>query len=612
VTCLLYDDTAVTGASTLVVRAGAAQSMTAPLGSELVANGGFITDLSGWTISGTGTGWTWNAGTALHAAGNTETLSQNITVANGTTYQVEFTLSGITAGGVTVSIGAVTLVCYPWDISFSSNGTWQRTLVASGSGAQALTFTPTNAFDGALDNVTVKAITGSIPSLVQWVDNAGTVILEARGNQALRNTSMGLNALGRNTTGSNNSAQGVNALFSNTTGYYNSAQGVNALFSNTTGYYNSAQGLQALFSNTTGSNNSAQGVNALFSNTTGYYNSAQGLQALFSNTTGSNNSAQGVNALFSNTTGYYNSAQGVQALFSNTTGYYNSAQGVSALLYNTTGYYLSALGVNAGVYIADGASPNQTSNTSIYLGAQTKAFASGDSNEIVIGYNATGAGTNTATLGNTSISQTKLRGRVFVGSETAQDAALSRTSIGLIEVNSGTTGKWAGFQAGSVTLQSLTTPVGQTVTPTCGSGCTQTWGYKVAARDGSGKTTAVTGEFTTVLQNATLDATNYNTLTCTAVPGATTYAFYRTTSGGTPATLGLIGTAATCSLVDNGLVGDGSTPPILNYTGAVIVPTLTPAAASDPCDAGRMTWDASYVYVCTASGAWKRAAIATW
>ena len=150
------------------------------------------------------------------------------------------------------------------------------------------------------------------------------------------------------------------------------------------------------------------------------------------------------------------------------------------------------------------------------------------------------------------------------------------------------------------------------MTPTCGSGCTQTWGYKVAARDGSGKTTAVTGEFTTVLQNATLDATNYNTLTCTAVPGATTYAFYRTTSGGTPATLGLIGTAATCSLVDNGLVGDGSTPPILNYTGAVIVPTLTPAAASDPCDAGRMTWDASYVYVCTASGAWKRAAIAAW
>jgi hypothetical protein len=527
VTCLLYDDTAVTGASTLVVRAGAAQSMTAPLGSELVANGGFITDLSGWTISGTGTGWTWNAGTALHAAGNTETLSQNITVANGTTYQVEFTLSGITAGGVTVSIGAVTLVCYPWDISFSNNGTWQRTLVASGSGAQALTFTPTNAFDGALDNVTVKAITGSIPSLVQWVDNAGTVILEARGNQALRNTSMGLNALGRNTTGS-----------------YNSAQGVSALFSNTTGYYNSAQGVQTLYYNTTGSN--------------------------------------------------------------------NSAQGVSALYYNTTGYYLSALGVDAGVYIADGASPNQTSNTSIYLGAQTKAFASGDSNEIVIGYNATGAGTNTATLGNTSISQTKLRGRVFVGSETAQDAALSRTSIGLIEVNSGTTGKWAGFQAGSVTLQSLTTPVGQTVTPTCGSGCTQTWGYKVAARDGSGKTTAVTGEFTTVLQNATLDATNYNTLTCTAVPGATTYAFYRTTSGGTPATLGLIGTAATCSLVDNGLVGDGSTPPILNYTGAVIVPTLTPAAASDPCDAGRMTWDASYVYVCTASGAWKRAAIAAW
>jgi len=38
----------------------------------------------------------------------------------------------------------------------------------------------------------------------------------------------------------------------------------------------------------------------------------------------------------------------------------------------------------------------------------------------------------------------------------------------------------------------------------------------------------------------------------------------------------------------------------------------TPASASATGDAGQICWDANYIYVCTATNTWKRAALATW
>lgn len=38
----------------------------------------------------------------------------------------------------------------------------------------------------------------------------------------------------------------------------------------------------------------------------------------------------------------------------------------------------------------------------------------------------------------------------------------------------------------------------------------------------------------------------------------------------------------------------------------------TPSSAADTGTAGDIAWDASYIYVCTASNTWKRVAIATW
>jgi len=71
--------------------------------------------------------------------------------------------------------------------------------------------------------------------------------------------------------------------------------------------------------------------------------------------------------------------------------------------------------MNAGRYIADGSTANQTSNKSVYIGYDTRALADGDTNEIVIGVSVIGAGSNSVVLGNDSITKTILKGNVGVG-----------------------------------------------------------------------------------------------------------------------------------------------------------------------------------------------------
>jgi hypothetical protein len=235
------------------------------------------------------------------------------------------------------------------------------------------------------------------------------------GGDIASNTALGVSALNANTTGSFNSAVGDSALFNNTTGSSNSTVGYEALANNTTGGNNSAVGYKALLSNTTGIDNSAVGTSALRENTTGSRNSAVGQDALRNNTTGGFNSAVGRVALRNNTTGQSNCAFGISSLASNTTGGFNSAVGREALQRNTGGNSNSAIGVDSGRFIADGSTGNTVTNNSVYLGANTKALASGQTNQIVIGHNAIGLGSNTAVLGNDSIVTTALKGNVGIG-----------------------------------------------------------------------------------------------------------------------------------------------------------------------------------------------------
>ena len=209
----------------------------------------------------------------------------------------------------------------------------------------------------------------------------------------------------------------------------NTLVGISAGNSLTTGNGNTASGYNALSSNTTGSNNTASGFSALYYNTTGASNTASGMYALFSNTTGSYNTASGFGALRQHTTGTSNTASGYNALFSNTTGTANTALGYNALYYNTTSSNNTALGKESGRFIAGGSAENTTPSNSLFLGNNTKALTATDTNQVVIGYDATGLGSNTVVVGNDSITKTGLKGQVGIGTTSpAATAALDITS----------------------------------------------------------------------------------------------------------------------------------------------------------------------------------------
>ena len=348
---------------------------TATLGSEALTNPSFV-DSTAWTF---GKGWrtSTTAGSVTHVVDSTETLTQSISVVNGTVYQVTVTMTR-TAGSITFQLGSL-------DIAYSGiTATSTKTFTAGAVTPLTFTVTPTADFAGSFTEISIKTITaGGVTSLTNYYNAAGTLSSELRTNVTLTNQFFGLGS-GR----------------SNTTGTYNTANGTQSLYSNTTGTYNTANGTQSLYLNTTGTSNTANGMQSLYSNTTGSSNTANGMYSLYLNTTGTHNTANGMQSLYSNTTGTYNTANGTQSLYSNTTGSSNTANGMYSLRLNTTGSSNTANGYQAGRYITNGSSANATGSTSIFVGNTTKAKADGETNQIVIGDTLTGKGSNTVTIGN--------------------------------------------------------------------------------------------------------------------------------------------------------------------------------------------------------------------
>ena len=127
------------------------------------------------------------------------------------------------------------------------------------------------------------------------------------------------------------------------------------------------------------------------------------------------------------TTGNNNASVGTQSSFSFTTGSLNAALGVAALFGNSTGSNNVGIGFESGRFIADGTTASTIYNTSVFIGASTKSLANGQANQIVIGYNATGLGSNSVVLGNDSIVTTALKGNIGIG--TTAPAASSKLDI---------------------------------------------------------------------------------------------------------------------------------------------------------------------------------------
>ncbi len=91
-----------------------------------------------------------------------------------------------------------------------------------------------------------------------------------------------------------------------------------------------------------------------------------------------------------------NIAIGDNALGGLTTGNSNVAYGEEALQRTSTGSANTGIGYAAGMV-------NQTGSNNTIIGFSSDTFGTGDNNEIILGSGITGAGSNTATIGNSSI-----------------------------------------------------------------------------------------------------------------------------------------------------------------------------------------------------------------
>ena len=220
----------------------------------------------------------------------------------------------------------------------------------------------------------------------------------------------------------------------NSSDFGSTAIGYQALKSATsTADNNTAVGADSMLSTTTGTNNVAVGRESLYLNEGGNDNVAIGELALRSNVNGSANTAVGRLAS-QRVTGDNNTSLGTTALNQATSGDNNTAIGHQALLSTTTSGNNTAIGKDAGRR-RSGDLALQLPSASLFLGAYTKASTNSGTNEIVIGYDTTGNGSNTVTIGNSDITN-----NYFSGDIDADDITIDgwgSVSASLAALNSG-------------------------------------------------------------------------------------------------------------------------------------------------------------------------------
>ncbi len=130
---------------------------------------------------------------------------------------------------------------------------------------------------------------------------------------------------------------------------------------------------------------------------------------------------------------------------------------------------------------------------------------------------------------------------------------------------------------GDFTIAQLAAPTLGRIDAVCSASCSNTWGYKIVAKDVVG-TSAASSQFTTAVGSPNLSgATNENLIYFNlSVGGAQSYDVYKTSVPGTcltNCTTGKIGTVAiypatgVLTFADTGINGDGTTAPTTNTTG---------------------------------------------
>jgi virginiamycin B lyase len=124
---------------------------------------------------------------------------------------------------------------------------------------------------------------------------------------------------------------------------------------------------------------------------------------------------------------------------------------------------------------------------------------------------------------------------------------------------------------GGLSTTGLAVPSAPTVTPTGTTGSTN-YSYAISALNANGGSTLVSTATQTTTGNATLTGGNFNAITWTSVPGASSYNIYRTASSGTPSTTGLIGNVLVTSALtfsDTGIAG-GAAQGTIDNSGQLV------------------------------------------
>lgn len=90
----------------------------------------------------------------------------------------------------------------------------------------------------------------------------------------------------------------------------------------------------------------------------------------------------------------------------------------------------TAVGAEAGRFIADGVTFNTSATNSVFIGYKSSPLASGQSNQIVIGQGATGDGSDTTVIGNTSTTQSRIYGADLIQTGTnGQSGVLGQVTV---------------------------------------------------------------------------------------------------------------------------------------------------------------------------------------
>jgi hypothetical protein len=313
------------------------------------------------------------------------------------------------ANAGTFNVRGATTSTSAWTAQFHNSGGSSNSLMIRDDGNVGIgTSTPTDPLtvSGRINQI-------NIGNGILIGDNTGRLLLPGEH----RNIFIGYKAGYNTTSGVYNIIIGFEAGYSNTSGERSIFEGFRAGYNNTSGTRNFFQGFAAGFSNTTASNNFFQGVNSGFSNTTGSNNIFQGSESGRSNNIGSNNIIQGNDAGYSTVNGSFNVYTGANCVYSLTRGSHNVS-----------------IGRQAGRYIAAGQANTQMNN-SILIGSDARPLDSVQINQIVIGYEGRGLGSNTTRIGNTNTTQTHLDGSLTLGDATLDASAvldISSTTKGVL------------------------------------------------------------------------------------------------------------------------------------------------------------------------------------